>query len=142
MNNERTITICGKSVKMRYCAAAETGYERMSGNKVDVFVPTSGKDDNGNDVLKPAIATTHDYLTLAFAAIIAAYSRNNENTPITIEDILYDATPTEVVELLTAVVQLRLEWYNVPSVVKSEIKKDEKGKHSKNAQAPTTSSKK
>ena len=141
---EKTITICGKEVKMRYCAAAETGYESLSGNSIAVFSPTFGKDDDGNDIItEPAKATTQDYLTLAVAAIVAAYARGNEEPPVTSEDILYDAAPTEVAELLTTVVMLRVEWYKVPDVVKPDIQPDErKGKKSKNAQQPTTSTKK
>ena len=144
MIEEKTITICGKEVKMRYCAAAETGYERLSGNSIAVFSPTFGKDDEGNDIITElAKATTQDYLTLAVAAIVAAYARGNEEPPVTSEDILYDAAPTEVAELLTTVVALRVEWYKVPEVVKPDIQPDErKGKKGKNAQQPTTSTKK
>ena len=141
---EKTITICGKEVRMRYCAAAETGYESLSGNSIAVFSPTFGKDDEGNDIVtEPAKATTQDYLTLAVAAIVAAYARGNEEPPVTSEDILYDAAPTEVAELLTTVVMLRVEWYKVPEVVKPDMQPDErKGKKEKNAQQPTTSTKK
>ena len=141
---EKTITICGKEVRMRYCAAAETGYESLSGKSIAVFSPTFGKDDEGNDIItEPAKATTQDYLTLAVAAIVAAYARGNEEPPVTSEDILYDAAPTEVSELLTTVVMLRVEWYKVPVVVKPDMQPDErKGKKEKNAQQPTTSTKK
>lgn len=129
---------------MRYCAAAETGYESLSGKSIAVFSPTFGKDDEGNDIItEPAKATTQDYLQLAVAAIVAAYGRTKEKAPITSNDILYDAEPTEVEELLTTVVMLRMEWYKVPEVVKPDIQPDErKGKKEKNAQPPTTSSKK
>ena len=128
---------------MRYCAAAEMGYEILTGKKMEVFSPVFGKDIDGNDTIKePAKATTQDYLYLAVAAIVAAYDRNKEQAPITGEDILYDATPQEVAELLTTVVLLRMEWYTVPDVVKPDMKPDTKGRKSKNAQPPTTSSKK
>ena len=29
MNNERAITICGKDVRLRYCAATENGFEKL-----------------------------------------------------------------------------------------------------------------
>ena len=141
---EKAITICGKEVRMRYCAAAETGYEILSGKKMDVFSPTFDKDEEGNDiVVEPAKATTQDYMYLALAAIVAAYERVKEQPPISDADILYDASPIEVAELLTTVVELRVEWYKVPEVVKPDIRPDErKGKKEKNAPAPTTSSRK
>lgn len=142
MIQEKTITICGKQVRMRYCAAAETGYESLSGNKIDVFLPTPIKwDDEGNPTdYIPQAAKENDYLTLGIAAIIAAYTREKQDPPITGDDILYDATSKDVAELITTVAMLRAEWYNVPSVIESDM--DQEGKQGKNAPAPTTSSKK
>jgi len=142
MITEKEITLCGKQVRMRYCAAAETGYESLSGNKIDVFLPTPIKwDDEGNptDYL-PQAATEKDYLTLGISAIVAAYARENMEPPITGDDILYDATSKEVAELITTVAMLRAEWYNVPAVIEPDMEQD--GKQGKNAQPPTTSTKK
>lgn len=129
---------------MRYCAAAETGYEIMTGKKMDVFTPTFGKDDDGNDIItEPAKAMSQDYIYLALAAIVAAYEREKKQSPITGDEILYDAAPAEIAELLTTVVTLRAEWYKVPDVVKPDMQPDErKGRKPKNAQPPTISSKK
>ena len=142
MIQEKTITLCGKQVRMRYCAAAETGYESLSGNKIDVFLPTPIKwDDEGTPTdYIPQAAKENDYLTLGIAAIVAAYARESQEPPITGEDILYDATSKEVAELITTVAMLRAEWYNVPAVIEPEMEQD--GKKGKNAKAPTTSSKK
>lgn len=138
---EKTITICGKQVRMRYCAATETGFEISSHKSISVFSPTFGKDEEGKDMItEPAKATSEDYMYLASAAIVAAYSRNNEQAPITSEDILYDASPEEIAELLKTVITLRAEWYNVPSIVKPDMKPGNGKK--KNAQPPTTSTKK
>ena len=134
---EKTITICGKEVKMRYCAAAETGYESLAGKPSTVFMPIiEGRDADGKPTkVKPSPATTDDYLKLALAAIIAAYARNNEESPVTAEEILYDATPQEINELLLSVAKLRNNWYNIPDVVPvSET--DEKPDDSKNVQRP------
>ena len=141
---EKTITICGKDVKMRYCAATETGFESLSKQKIDVFTstPTEWDTDGTPTKFDPPVATTQDYLTLAVAAIVAAYARNNEEPPVKSEDILYDASPQEVSNILTTVVLLRVEWYKFPDVVKPDMKPDMKGRRSKNAQPPTTSSKK
>lgn len=142
MITEKEITLCGHQVRMRYCAATETGYESLSGNKIDVFLPTPIKwDDEGNPTeYIPQAAKENDYLTLGIAAIVAAYTREGQESPITCDNILYDATSKEVAELITTVAMLRAEWYNVPSVIEPEIKQD--GKKSKNAPAPTTSTKK
>ena len=132
---EKTITICGKEVRMRDCAAAETGFESLSGKRIDVFsgTPTEWDAEGKPTKFDPPAATTQDYLTLAVAAIVAAYSRNDEEPLVTSEDILYDASPQEVTNLLTTVVLLRVEWYKVPDVVKSDMKPESKGKKLKNA---------
>ena len=141
---EKTIQICGKDVRMRYCAATETGFESLSGKNVNVFTSTPTEFDKDGKPTKfgPPVATTQDYLTLAVAAIVAAYARNEEEPPVKSEDILYDATPQEVSNLLTTVVMLRVEWYKVPEVVNTDMKPDAKGSQQKKTPAPTTSSRK
>ena len=117
--NEKTITICGKEVEMLYCAATETGYESISGRSCEVFIPEITQDKKGNT--KPLMhATTRDYIQLAVAAVIAAYTRKGEDAPVTADDILYNATSQEVTALITTVIELRNAWYKVPSVIQPE----------------------
>lgn len=142
MNPEKTITLCGKEVRMRYCAAAETGYETLTGKPSTVFSPIiEERDAEGKPTkLTPPSASTDDYLKLAIAAIAAAYSRNNEKPPITAKEILYDATPKEVTDLMTTVIKLRNQWYAVPDVVPINETDEQPKDDEKNAQPPTTSS--
>ena len=58
---------------------------------------------------------------LAVAAIIAAYQRKHEDAPISSDDIIYEANPEEVAELIKTVIELRNEWYNIPSVVNTNV---------------------
>ena len=103
---------------MRYCAAAETGYETMAdGRSSEVFIPDVEKDDDGNIVNIKQRATADDYIKLAIAAIVAAYAKDEKEPPITGKDILYDAGPQEVTELIRSVIELRNEWYSVPKTV-------------------------
>jgi hypothetical protein len=123
---EKIIKICGKDVKLRYCAATETGFERITQKSIDVFSPKFGKDDEGNTIVteKPS-ADTNDYIVLGASAIIAAYARNGEDAPVTTTEILYDATPTEITKLLEAVVALRNEWYTLPATIENEPQKSD-----------------
>lgn len=123
MISEKTIQICGKDVQMRYCAAAETGYERLSGQSSDIFVPEVERDDEGNITNVINHAKAEDYIKLGLAAIFAAYSRKDEDAPIKAEEILYDAEPGEVQNLINTVMELRAKWYEVSPVVaeKSDI---------------------
>lgn len=127
MNNEKTITIQGKDVRMRYCAATETGFTSISGKDASVFSARQLYNDNGEkDGIAPPEATTEDYITLALAAIVAAYARTGDTAPVTSDDILYDFTPAEVQLLIATVAELRLEWYRVPEGIKQE-NTDKKG---------------
>jgi len=139
MNPGTTITICAKEVRMRYCAAAETGYESLSGKSSTVFSPIiKERDADGKPTkVEPPLATADDYIKLGFAAIIAAYSRNDEETPITASEIIYDATPFEVTTLIQSVIELRMKWYAIPDVVPAS-ETDEQHEDEKNVQPPTT----
>ena len=120
MTTEKSIQICGKTVLMRYCAATETGYEKISGKSSAIFVPDIEKDEEGKIInIKPK-AMTEDFIILAVAAIIAAYQRKGEDAPITADDIIYEANPAEVTELLKTICELRNEWYNIPAVVNTD----------------------
>lgn len=128
MTTEKSIQICGKTVLMRYCAATETGYEKISGKSSAIFVPDIEKDEEGKIInIKPK-AMTEDFIILAVAAIIAAYQRKGEDAPITADDIIYEANPSEVEELIKTIVKLRNEWYKIPDVVKVEDNKTEEEK--------------
>ena len=128
MNNEKTITIQGKDVRMRYCAATETGFTSISGRDASVFSARQLYNDKGEkDGIAPPEATTEDYLTLALAAIVAAYARTGDTAPVTSDDILYDFTPAEVQLLIATVVELQLEWYRVPEGIKQEANDKKKG---------------
>ena len=128
MNNEKKITICGKEVGLRYCAAAETGYEELSNKSSGVFSPTINKrDKDGNPIdVTPPKATEKDYILLAVAAIIAYYAKHEETEPIKSEDILFDANAQDVTNLIVTIVQLRNNWYKVPSIIKPEMEETDK----------------
>lgn len=134
MKAEKTIQICGKDVEMLYCAAAETGYERLANRSSAVFVPTVlERDENGKPTkIEPPQALGDDYIKLAISAIIAAYAKHGgHEAPVTADDIMYDATPKDVELLITTVIELRNLWYEVPNTVKPET--DEKPDDGKNA---------
>lgn len=130
MNPERTINICGQEVRMRYCAATETGFEALSGKKIEIFTPTVLEyDEHGKPVkIEPPKASSDDYIKLAMSAIVSAYARNNEEPPITADAIIYDANPQEVVLLLTTVIQMRAEWYQLPATIPATETDEPKGK--------------
>lgn len=135
MTNEKIINICGKEVGMLYCAAAETGFEDLSNKSSEIFLPTVEKRDADGKPIKVAKpkANVKDYIYLAIASIIAYYAKNGSEEPVKTEDILYDANPQDITNLIVTVIQLRNEWYKVPAVVKPEMEEKEGDKQEKNA---------
>ena len=123
MKAEKTISICGQDVQMHYCAATETGFEQLANRSINVFLP-------GDDEENPA-ATGDDYIKLGIAAIIAAYARNDQEPPVSVKDVLYEATPQDVVALIILAVELCAKWYDVFGIVE-EDKQGKRGKR-KNA---------
>ena len=102
---QKEITICRKQVNICYCAAVEQGFENLRNKGIGEL-----------DFQKQ-----EDLMALSLSAIVAAYARKNEEAPVSSDDILYDATPEEIIELYKSVLELRNEWYGVPKVVKDAI---------------------
>lgn len=126
---DKTITLCGKQVTLTYCAASENGFETLSGKSISDLDFTRSQ----------------DLLNLALACIIAAYTRDKQDPPITGDDLLYKSTPQELTDLYLTVLSLRNDWYGVPKVVEEQLKQEatqmtdeEKEAAEKNAPQPTT----
>ena len=121
---KKEITICGKQVEIFYCAATENGYERMTSKQISVFLPTFKQDEKGNQVIDQLPeATNEDYLCLALAGIVAADTYYDRDITITSKEILFEAKPAERNALVTAIIELRSEWYEIPKIVEEIVKK-------------------
>lgn len=129
---EKTITICGQQVKMRYCAATEIGYEKLSDKSSAIFVPEVIKDENGTITDVKQNATLSDFVQLAIAGIIAAYDNENDDAPVTAKQILNEAAGNEVSKMVTTIVELRNDWYSVPNVVVTNDYVEEQEEKEKN----------
>ena len=133
MKAEKTIQICGKDVTLLYCCAAETGYESIAEKSSEIFAPTvAERDEEGKPTkIEPPKAMADDYIKLAIAAIVANYESKKQKMPIETDDILYNAGPKEISNLLNAIVEIRSIWYEIPSVVRPETdeKPDDKQKN-------------
>lgn len=105
---EKTIKIQDKEVRLLYCAATEDGFESLSGKSIYDIDFHQQK----------------DLITLGLCAIIAAYSKTGEEPPVTSDTLLYEARPSELVELVKTVIELRAEWYEIPKVLLSTIEEE------------------
>ena len=105
MNNEATLNINGQNIRMLSTAAAEKGFEDMTGQSSAVFM------NNGK---------IYDWATLGLACIVAAYAEKDEDPPIKSKDILYNWGPKAVESLIKTTIELRRAWYKIPEVIKTE----------------------
>lgn len=133
--NVKTIRLCGKDVRICYCAGTENAYENIADKSIQVFIPTYGKDADGKDIIiAPAEAKLGDYVLLAFAGIIAAYKYQDEEPPVSSSDLLYRISSTERNDMITTIIALRNEWYGIPSIVRESLEdeKEDEGEAPKN----------
>ena len=114
--NEKTIKLCGKDVKIRYCAASETLYEKLAQKSISELQTTSQE----------------DIMRLAICCVIAAYEREGKEVPIEAKDLLYEAKSSELINLYKAVFELRAQWYDVSTVVQPELEEEKKEEDKKN----------
>lgn len=126
---EKTIKICGKEVTIRYCAAAETGYEQLSGKSAEVFIPKAVEGEDGKTTYEKPEAGMVDYIWLALSAIIASYTYKHQEPPVTTEKIMYEAKPADITAMISAVAELRNEWYSTPDVIEKETTNADKSKN-------------
>lgn len=125
MTPQKEITINGQQVMMIYCTATENGFEEISRKSINVFLPTFGTDEEGNTIIKEvAPCTIGDWVELAMSAIVAAYTKDGKDVPVSSSYILYESTPQERNDLVTSIVELRNEWYGVPKVVEEQLKQE------------------
>lgn len=125
MTPQKEITINGQQVTMIYCTATENGFEEISRKSINVFLPTFGTDEEGNTIIKEAApCTIGDWVELAMSAVVAAYTKDGKDVPVSSSYILYESTPQERNDLVTSIVELRNEWYGVPKVVEEQLKQE------------------
>jgi hypothetical protein len=153
MNPERTIQLTRMNadgqeevvdVIMRYCVRTEVMFGELTNHEKDitVFNPIPVTDANGKTTFSMPKATDDDYLKLSLSAIIAAYEARGEDAPITVKDLYFHSTREQTQEMAKTIIQLRIEWLNIPKAVEQKLKaaNKEKGKKKKNAKTPTTGS--
>ena len=137
MNPRKTVKLTRKDaegnigqaeVRLLYCAASETNFQAISGKTMEVFSPEFEKNDEGKYVVKALpTATDMDYIQLAMGCIAAAYDCDGEESPVKVEDLLFQASREELTALVETVLRMRNDWLQVPATVSPEIK-DVKGK--------------
>lgn len=98
---EKTINICGKEVRVAYCAAVEISFEILSDKSI-------------NDI---DFSRQQDIMKLSMAALTVPYERDRQPCPVSSRELMYEASPKELIALFTTMIALRQEWYGVSAAV-------------------------
>ncbi len=122
---EKTINILSKDIDLIYCQATENAFEKISPSDISIFFPREEKDEKGNTIVLPATATIGDYVSLGFAAIVAASTRKGEKyPPVDGDELMFDMSPAERDILIAAIIELKNAWYQIPNSVEEMLKKE------------------
>jgi len=106
----KTITIAGKEVTLAYCYATEIGYKLLSDEDINVYMA------DAMEALKESRMPDIRKTIYVIIAAIKAYIEWQEETPaVTDRDLMYKATPLELGTALGTIIQLRADFYKVPS---------------------------
>jgi cell division protein ZapA (FtsZ GTPase activity inhibitor) len=125
----KTITIAGKEVTLAYCYATEIGYKLLSDEDITAYMA-----DAMEALKEKRMPDTRKTVYVVIAAINAYSEWKGEQPAISDRDLMYDATPLELGTALGTILQLRADFYKMPSdEPKDEQPEGKKPEQEKNA---------
>ena len=107
----KTITIQGKEVTLGYCNATEIGYKLLTGEDVYVYFTDAIK-----AIQEERMPDIQKTIYMIIAAIKAYSEYTGEEAAITDRELMYDADQIEIGTALGTIIQLRSEFYHLPTV--------------------------
>lgn len=117
----KTITIAGKEVTLAYCYATEIGYKLLSDEDITAYMA------DAIEALKESrMPDTRKTVYVVIAAINAYSEWQGEQPVISDRDLMYDATPLELGTAFGTIIQLRADFYKVPSDEPNDEQPEEK----------------
>ena len=112
----KEITICGRKAKVAYCYATELSFYKLAG------VPIEKTDTSNPEHL----------FAIILSAMLSYYQSIDEEPPIKDTDLLYKASPEEIIDAFRIVYLLRAEWYKIPKGAEAK-ETESKGDNEKNS---------
>lgn len=106
---KKEITLCSKQVTLAYCYATEIAYKDLADeDMLDYAKQSIAKiQENQDPDVKRSI--------LAIIACMMAYYQDSSKAPVSDTDIMRDATPKEIITAIFAILNMRAEFYHIPS---------------------------
>lgn len=118
---EDKIIITGKEVGVAYCYATEIAYNDFTGEE---FTSLFAAVDGGENNVKPK-----KILFAILSAIIAYAQAHGEEVAVNEDDLMYRATPQEIINAFSAVLDLAVKWYRISD---GDSKAEKEGNGAKN----------
>ena len=91
------ITIARKEVNIKYCFATEYVFRIIAGKSIENFDPQNNE----------------DIINLIMASIMSAYNLQ-EDLPVTVDDILFNASQQEIVNAIKEISKRSISWHEIP----------------------------
>ena len=123
---KKKVKIAGKQVWLAYCYATEIAFYDMTDTDINDFFKEFFSPNKEEDEKKKKESRKLKLILYAIFAAAFSYSESVEkDCEIDHKTLMFHAKPAEITDAFACVIELRNEWYKLPSDDKP--KKDEDG---------------
>jgi hypothetical protein len=125
---KKKVKIAGKQVWLAYCYATELAFYDMTDTDINDFFKeffSQNKEEDEEEKKKKESRKLKLILYAIFAAAFSYSESVEKDCEIDHKTLMFHAKPSEITEAFSCVIELRNEWYKLPSDDKP--KKDEDG---------------
>ena len=126
---KKKVKIAGKQVWLAYCYATELAFYNLADIDINDFFVNFFSPNNEGDEQKRKEKEYIKRKRIMFAIVAAAYAYSKSIDKDAEPDeniVMFDAKPNEITDAFSCVIELRNEWYKLPSDDKPK-KEDEDG---------------
>lgn len=120
MATTKTINIAGKKVNIAYCFGMDILFHGFTGMDFTTYLTQTAAKKT---------TTPKDILYAILAAAMAHAEMTETEAQITDKDILFHATQQEITDAFKEVVELYMEWHNLPAGEQSDKAEGNAGKN-------------
>lgn len=127
---KKKVKIAGKQVWLAYCYATELAFYDMTDTDINDFFKeffSPNKEEDEEEKKKKESRKLKLILYAIFAAAFSYSESVEKDCEINHKTLMFHAKPAEITDAFACVIELRNEWYKLPSDDKPE-KEDEDGK--------------
>lgn len=107
---QKEITLFGKQVTLGYCYATEISYKTLTDEDITDFVQHAFE-----SLQNKQMPDTRKSIFFILASIISYYESRDEKSPVTDKQLMYELSPTDMGTAIGTILNLRGEFYHVPS---------------------------